>query len=60
MNTFLVFLLITHWTTTSGRSIVLEPMPSMLVCEQLATKILASETRGRHGFDVECIRVRNS
>lgn len=60
MNTFLVFLLITHWTTMNGRSIELEPMPSMAVCEQLAKKIMASKTDGRHGFSVECIMVENS
>ncbi len=58
MNTFLVFLLITHWTTHGGRSIELEPMPSMLVCQQLAAKILASEINDRHKFDAECFQVR--
>ncbi len=58
MSTFLVFLLITHWTNNGGRTIVLEPMPSMHVCQQLARKILMSDTKERHGFNVDCIQVR--
>ena len=57
MTEIFVFLLITHWTSHRGMSIDLEPMPSIFICEQVAEKIEESETRGRHGFRVECIEV---
>lgn len=59
-TTVLVFLLITHWAAVDGRSLELEPMPSISVCEQVAEKVMASKIQGRHGFEVECIQVKNN